>query len=226
MWQHKWAVWSGFLGATASCLVKLGVASDSPLLEVLQAKVCEGTLQGRWLTDLDEILGKFLANNPNMEDWKIVRTMRDLAEEFALFFHLFEVDYCRLCFVVPLRLVCVVAMILTNVYMVACFLKGMQDSGSVRGTSLATASNFASSALYGHLLWDEKLNKRWCFGFACVLIGVMLLSSETATSQAATESDGDKSVAQELQSHNKEGSYWDSSNLPPRRNRRPTKKAY
>lgn len=70
-------------------------------------------------------------------------------------------------------------MLVTNVYMIASFLRGIQESGSVGGTSLSTAANFASSAIYGKILWNEQMNGRWCLGFSCVLIGVVILSSET-----------------------------------------------
>ena len=104
-----------------------------------------------------------------------------MIEELAVRFYLFEVDYCQLCIVLPIRVICVVAMLVTNAYMIASFLRGIQESGSVGGTSLSTAANFAGSAIYGKLLWGEQMNGRWCLGFSCVLVGVLILSSETTT---------------------------------------------
>ena len=114
-----------------------------------------------------------------MPFWRFLRT--NVIEEFAVRFYLFEVDYCQLYIVLPVRVICVVAMLVTNAYMIASFLRGIQESGSVGGTSLSTAANFASSAIYGKLLWGEQMNGRWCLGFSCVLVGVLILSSETTT---------------------------------------------
>eukprot|EP00536_Pseudo-nitzschia_multiseries_P003445 jgi/Psemu1/185854/e_gw1.53.152.1 len=153
MWQHKWALWSGFLGASASCFVKMGTGGNhsSPLLQLVQTHICKRAVVQAWLGDLDE----------------------DLLRGIHL------VDYCELLIVLPVRLACIAAMIVSNAYMLASFLRGMKESGSVAGTSLSTAANFASSAMYGKLLWNEPMNTKWCFGFACVLIGVVILSSVT-----------------------------------------------
>ena len=43
------------------------------------------------------------------------------------------------------RGLCLLAMILLNVVMISSFLDGMNESGSVAGTSLATAANFSFS---------------------------------------------------------------------------------
>jgi len=196
MWQHQWALWSGFLGATASCFVKMGVGGEdsSPLLHFVQTYICERPIAQAWLADLDEVLlqgihlvlGELMIKYRInlMPYWKMYRTR--VIEEVAMRFHLFEVDYCQLCIVLPVRIICIIAMLVTNVYMIASFLKGIQESGSVVGTSLSTAANFASSAIYGKILWDEQMNGRWCLGFLCVLIGVVILSSET------TDDDDDK----------------------------------
>jgi drug/metabolite transporter (DMT)-like permease len=64
-----------------------------------------------------------------------------------------------------------------NIVMVAYFVEGMEESGSVAGTGLASAANFAVSALYGIVLWGEQVNAQWCGGFALVVVGVALLST-------------------------------------------------
>mmetsp|Transcript_11612 Transcript_11612/g.23944 ORF Transcript_11612/g.23944 Transcript_11612/m.23944 type:complete len:583 (-) Transcript_11612:10-1758(-) len=188
MWQHKWALWSGFLGATASCFVKMGVDNSSPLLRFVE------THSPNWLADLDEtllrvihaVLGELMVQYRInlMLLWKTFRT--NIIEEVGLTLHLFEVDYGQLFLVLPLRILCVAAMLITNVYMIASFLKGIQDSGSVGGTSLSTAANFVSSAFYGKLLWGESMNGRWFVGFVCVLAGVLIISSETTEQETMT----------------------------------------
>lgn len=114
-----------------------------------------------------------------MQYWKILRTT--VIEEFVIRLNLFEVDYVILFIMLPIRLICIVAMIITNGYMIASFLKGMQESGSVAGTSLSTAANFVVSAMYGKLFWEEPMNRQWCVGFVCVLLGVVILSNIQST---------------------------------------------
>jgi len=187
-----WALWSGFLGATASCLVKMG-AWNSPLLKLIQKYISERLTDSSdpsssslsWLVDLDivlldgihYILGELMIKHRInlMQYWKILRTT--IIEEFVIRLNLFEVDYVQLFLILPIRLICIVAMIITNGYMIASFLNGMQESGSVAGTSLSTAANFVVSAMYGKLFWKEPMNGRWCVGFACVLLGVVILSN-------------------------------------------------
>mmetsp|Transcript_12596 Transcript_12596/g.21001 ORF Transcript_12596/g.21001 Transcript_12596/m.21001 type:complete len:139 (+) Transcript_12596:281-697(+) len=74
------------------------------------------------------------------------------------------------------RLVCLVAMIIMNALMMGAFLEGMEESGSVAGTGLATAANFGTSALFGIWLWNEQVNEVWLLGFVLVFCGVSLLS--------------------------------------------------
>lgn len=74
------------------------------------------------------------------------------------------------------RLICLVCMIVMNALMMGAFLEGMEESGSVAGTGLATAANFGTSAIFGIWLWNEKVNKIWLLGFVLVFCGVLLLS--------------------------------------------------
>jgi multidrug transporter EmrE-like cation transporter len=75
------------------------------------------------------------------------------------------------------RGVCLLAMIGCNVIMLGSFLEGMEESGSVAGTALATGANFAAASVYGYLLWDESFPPTWWLGFAMIVTGVMLLST-------------------------------------------------
>jgi len=74
------------------------------------------------------------------------------------------------------RLVCLIGMIVMNAFMMGAFLEGMDESGSVAATGLATAANFGTSALFGIFLWDEQVNEIWLAGFVLVLCGVLVLS--------------------------------------------------
>jgi multidrug transporter EmrE-like cation transporter len=81
-------------------------------------------------------------------------------------------------------------MIVCNAIMLGSFLEGMEESGSVAGTALATASNFATSAAYGFFLWEEDLSMEWMVGFGMVVVGVLILS--TATASKPTQADASK----------------------------------
>ena len=77
------------------------------------------------------------------------------------------------------RGICLLLMVSLNVIMVGTFLEGMQESGSVAGTALASAANFGMSTMYGIFLWDESVNKMWLLGFCMVVAGAGLLSTVT-----------------------------------------------
>lgn len=79
--------------------------------------------------------------------------------------------------VLLLRALCFLCTILLNVGMVGTFLEGMEESGSVAGTGLASAANFVVSAMLGTMLWGEHVSFTWFCGFVLVVLGVGLLSS-------------------------------------------------
>jgi len=70
-------------------------------------------------------------------------------------------------------------MIGVNAVMISSFLDGMNESGSVVGTSLSTAANFSCSAIYGILFFGEIVPISWYFGAALIASGMWLLSSVT-----------------------------------------------
>lgn len=108
------------------------------------------------------------------------RTCRLKLEDLVLQVHIFEVDWCQALMLVP-RIGCFVLMLIINAYMIASFLKGMKDSGSVVGTALSSGANFVFSALYGYILWGERFSQTWWMGFATVLLGVFLLTTTVST---------------------------------------------
>lgn len=75
------------------------------------------------------------------------------------------------------RGLCLLFMVSLNILMVGTFLEGMEESGSVAGTALASAANFGASALFGILLWNETVNQQWLFGFCLVVVGAGILST-------------------------------------------------
>jgi drug/metabolite transporter (DMT)-like permease len=75
------------------------------------------------------------------------------------------------------RGLCLLAMVACNALMLGCFVEGMQESGSVAGTALASAANFIVSAFLGWFLFQEDHSSLWWYGFAMVLVGTVLLSN-------------------------------------------------
>jgi multidrug transporter EmrE-like cation transporter len=182
MLHHKWALWSGFLGATASCIGKVAF-TDNPIspIHLLNQHVCRPHLD----SDLDSITLKYvyliLGNLMIQYDINLMnhwRVARKGLEDVIVFLNIFEVDWCQFLMLGP-RIMCFIGMLVVNAYMIASFLKGMKHSGSVVGTALSSGSNFVFSALYGNLIWQEKFSTTWWLGFATVLAGVSILTTVT-----------------------------------------------
>ena len=68
-------------------------------------------------------------------------------------------------------------MIGCNAAMMATFVDGLGESGSIAGTALANAANFTLSAIYGILFFHETINAMWLVGFVMILCGAWLLST-------------------------------------------------
>ena len=82
--------------------------------------------------------------------------------------------------VLAVRGLCFVGTLALNIFMVGSFLEGMEESGSVAGTGLASAANFCVSSLLGFLLWEEDFSKERVLGFSLVVVGCLLLSTVKA----------------------------------------------
>jgi hypothetical protein len=208
MLQHRFVLWSGVLGATASCLAKLALSSalapdnaDTPLLgaqssfpwlyQTCRAQLTSTLPHRRDHQDLDTVL-------LNMVYWVLGELLVKyhislvgpwhgvlrLLERIGLFFHLFEIDWCHGVLLLP-RIGGLITVLILNGFMIAYFVKGIQASGSVAGPALTSAMNFIASATYGYFLWGETFSEQWWMGFAAVLLGVLLLTTVPATQSEA-----------------------------------------
>lgn len=173
------------------------MTTTSPI-DWFRINVCD---QQPWMVDIDlflqrrihRVLGDLMVHY-GVNLMNVWRSITRVMDRVALSLHLFEVDYCQ-AMTLPLRALCIVGMIVMNAYMVATFLRGMKESGSVVGVALSTASNFVLSALYGAILWGEAMNGTWWVGFGCVLAGVMILSNvQTTDTPELAYRDGDSEV--------------------------------
>jgi multidrug transporter EmrE-like cation transporter len=182
--QHRFVLWSGFLGATASCLAKLALSADEDSPLYLFRQQCAKRLT----EDLDVILmrqGNFIVGEL-MVKYRIVlmhkwKYLQQVIQNVALDLHIFEVEWCQTLSWIP-RVLCLLLVVTLNVFMVASFLRGIRESGSVAGTALSSASNFACSAMYGYLFYNETFTQTWWMGFASVVSGVLILSTVQSTS--------------------------------------------
>lgn len=115
-------------------------------------------------------------------------------EDLLLQLQIFEVEWCQALLLGP-RIGCFVLMLILNAYMIASFLRGMKESGSVVGTALSSGANFVFSALYGYILWGERYSQTWWIGFSTVMAGVFLLTTTVAAESKRIEKPSTKSGA-------------------------------
>jgi drug/metabolite transporter (DMT)-like permease len=101
----------------------------------------------------------------------------------------FLLDESCLLLVYALRALFFVGTLTLNIFMVGSFLEGMEESGSVAGTAMSSAANFVVSSLLGFWLWNERLSQTWLLGFACVILGTILLASVKAGHQEKPKGD-------------------------------------
>ena len=95
---------------------------------------------------------------------------------------------CHMAVLASSRALCFVGTLALNIFMVGSFLEGMEESGSVAGTGLASAANFVVSSVLGFLLWEEHFSTDWLLGFSLVIVGSLLLSTVKAgTKRKANE---------------------------------------
>jgi hypothetical protein len=188
-----------------------GNHSHSPI-RLLQHYACDSREEQWIIDDIDQIILKRIYKV--LGDLMIKRRINLMVywipfQEYVqnnilLPLHIMEVDYCRVLIILPLRLLCIVAMIVLNAYMIGSFLRGMKESGTMVGTTLSTASNFFWSAVYGYWIWKEQMNMQWCIGFTCVLLGVIILSNvqavddEISDNNATRRNDASRSKQKEL----------------------------
>lgn len=145
---------SGCLGATASCLAKFALENSD--------------INNNSNNSVVALRTQALSVLCGVPEDTVVATTR-MATNSTYYF-------CSWVSFVVTRGLCFAGMIICNAYMLGTFLKGMEESGSVAGTALSTASNFVVSACYGYVLWGERFSVIWWTGFSMVITGVMLLS--------------------------------------------------
>lgn len=133
---NKLAILSGTLGATASLIAKLALSPTSPIP-----------------TFVDTTCINFINADATPEDGFS-----------TIDFIYFSADICSLAALAS-RGICLLFMITLNAVMISSFLDGMNESGSVAGTSLATAANFSCSVSCNNV---DTAVIDWCY--VCVAL--------------------------------------------------------
>jgi drug/metabolite transporter (DMT)-like permease len=120
------------------------------------------------------------AFEPDLQSVQWIRSSCPVGASLVFRWNETELSLCTVAELVP-RGLFLLAMIACNATMLGTFLEGMQESGSVAGTALSSAANFAASALFGAALFDERFSFQWWLGFSMVVVGSMLLSTVRVT---------------------------------------------
>lgn len=166
-----WALCSGALGAAASCFAKLAFA---------------GMPEPSWTEE--DSPG---STCPDPNEWMTC---------FGTAVCAFQWISCHSLTVLLPRIAYLIAMIICNISMVACFVGGLQDAGSVAGTALATAANFLVSAAAGYFIWKEG-NSISVPGLSMVVVGTILLVLAQMPEDNAANDSADKINANTTRLH-------------------------
>ncbi|KAJ0000066.1 hypothetical protein NQD34_011908 [Periophthalmus magnuspinnatus] len=91
---------------------------------------------------------------------------------------------------IPLRVLCGGLLLVCNAVMWTFFSKALRhSSSSARATVTTTASNFISSAVFGHVIFEETQDTLWWIGLSLTLCGLLLLHGSKPPSLPGVEED-------------------------------------
>ncbi|XP_020792788.1 transmembrane protein 42-like [Boleophthalmus pectinirostris] len=91
---------------------------------------------------------------------------------------------------IPLRVLCGGLLLVCNTVMWTFFSKALRhSSSSARVTVTTTASNFISSAVFGHVIFEETQDTLWWIGLSLTLCGLLLLHGSTSPSLQGEKED-------------------------------------
>jgi hypothetical protein len=175
--SYYYALLSGCLGASASCFAKLAfdisvdkLPASTTTVGVGGGEVMRTTTHWKGNTmNMCHLLIRSASMETTTESWMNAPSVkRRLWSDPTLL--------CEWSIFVAYRGVCLLGMIVCNIYMIGTFLKGMDESGTIAGTALSTSSNFMVSAAYGYYIWEERYTIHWWMGFTMVCVGMTILT--------------------------------------------------
>ena len=175
--SYYYALLSGCLGASASCFAKLAfdisvdkLPASTTTVGVGGGEVMRTTTHWNDNTmNMCRLLIRSASMETTAESWMTAPSVkRKLWSDPTLL--------CEWSIFVAYRGLCLLGMIVCNIYMIGTFLKGMDESGTIAGTALSTSSNFMVSAAYGYYIWEERYTIHWWMGFTMVCVGMTILT--------------------------------------------------
>ncbi|PRP87635.1 hypothetical protein PROFUN_04662 [Planoprotostelium fungivorum] len=78
-----------------------------------------------------------------------------------------------------IRAACFGLMLLTNALMLNFFTKAMDLTTTANATVISSSMNYFFTAIFGIVVFQEKLPWMWYIGAACILAGVSLVSKQS-----------------------------------------------
>jgi hypothetical protein len=180
---YYYALLSGCLGASASCFAKLAFDTTTTLPTMDRSTVTT-TTRSKSTIDVPNsyyytinVCHYLVVGSTTSEATKETDKLSSKTD-LKFYQSIWNDPYvaCEWSKLILYRGMCIVGMIVCNIYMIGTFLKGIDESGTIAGTALSTSSNFIVSALYGYSIWEERYTIYWWFGFTMVCLGMIILT--------------------------------------------------
>nr|CAH7713282.1 unnamed protein product [Callosobruchus chinensis] len=79
-------------------------------------------------------------------------------------------------------------MILCNAAVWRFFVRGLQESGSVRATAISSSTNYICSAIIGFAVFGEVTSLLWWSGMILIILGLVLIVTDQEEDDAKEKS--------------------------------------
>lgn len=179
---YYYSLLSGCLGASASCFAKLAFDTTTlPSNGVTTIGVDADPSYGYTIHVCQHLIRSTSATAATAAATASAKISSTVAQHFYDIHWNDPNIFCEWSVFVICRIMCLLGMIVCNIYMIGTFLKGMDESGTIAGTALSTSSNFIVSAIYGYYIWEERHTSLWWLGFTMVCIGMTILTQCCST---------------------------------------------
>jgi drug/metabolite transporter (DMT)-like permease len=184
MKYHYYALFSGCLGATASCCAKLAFDTNS---NTSNMNTTDSAVSPFLTTVCNDWFG-FQKHSRKDGHPEPSTTMLMSVKQILTWNNTDSYQVCYVSLFLLHRGLYLLGMILCNVCMIGTYLEGMQESGTIAGVALSTSSNFILSAIYGYAIWNERYTTHWWIGFLMVCFGMTILTQFCSTNSTGNNS--------------------------------------
>ena len=190
---YYYSLLSGCLGASASCFAKLAFDTTTLPSNGVTIGMDADPSYGYTIHVCQHLIRSTSATAATTTTTASAKISSTVAQHFYDIHWNDPNIFCEWSVFVICRIMCLLGMIVCNIYMIGTFLKGMDESGTIAGTALSTSSNFIVSAIYGYYIWEERHTSLWWLGFTMVCIGMTILtqccSTKTRSPKTAPSND-------------------------------------